>query len=57
MGYLYNDLKPDNICIGHYNDNKRLHQIKLIDFGLATKYMKTNQEGIDEHIPLTSKEF
>ena len=25
VGYLYNDLKPDNICIGHYNDNKRLH--------------------------------
>ena len=42
IGYIYNDLKPDNICIGEFNDMKTVHSLKLIDFGLATPYMKAN---------------
>ena len=47
-GYTYNDLKPDNILLGHGQDlpfdcstgncfqNLSLH---LIDFGFATRYL------------------
>ena len=40
--YSYNDLKPDNVCIGEYSqiDPKYL---KLIDFGLSTKFL--NEDG------------
>ena len=37
IGFVYNDLKPDNICIGDSNKNF-LHELKLIDFGLATPF-------------------
>ena len=51
-GYVYNDLKPDNICIGNYMDKNSLHSIKLIDFGLATPYLRTkhNINGIEEKV-------
>lgn len=52
IGYIYNDLKPDNICIGEFNDMKTVHSLKLIDFGLATPYMKGNQ-----HIKQEPKQF
>ena len=42
VGYVYNDLKPDNICVGNFNDKENLHKIKMIDFGLATKYLIKN---------------
>lgn len=38
-GYVYNDLKPDNICVGTFNNQSNLHKLKLIDFGLATPYL------------------
>lgn len=41
LGYVYNDLKPDNICVGNFKENgedEQLHQINLIDFGLCRKY-------------------
>ena len=37
VGYVYNDIKPENICVGTFKDSK--HKLKLIDFGLVTKYM------------------
>ena len=42
-GYTYNDLKLDNILIGDENfSDKSLHQIRLIDFGFAEKFMNPN---------------
>ena len=40
-GYLYNDLKPDNIVVGDF-DGQKLGEIRLIDFGISKKYL-------DEH--------
>jgi tau tubulin kinase len=40
-GYLFNDLKPNNILVGNSED-KDLHKIRLIDFGISKKYL-------DEH--------
>ena len=51
LGYVYNDLKPDNICIGNYKANgeeEDLHQIHLIDFGLCQKYETENGLHIEE---------
>ena len=45
IGYIYNDLKPHNVCVGNYSDdqeNHELHKLKLIDFGLVTKYLDEN---------------
>ena len=42
VGYIYNDLKPDNICVGEYRLTNTIHKLKLIDFGLATLYLKKN---------------
>jgi len=39
VGYIHNDLKLDNIIVGH----KDPHQIYLIDFGLSCKYL--NEDG------------
>ncbi len=39
IGYVHADLKPANICIGTHN--KDLHILKLIDFGLAEPYVKS----------------
>lgn len=50
-------MKPDNICIGKYNDAEELHQLKLIDFGLATPYLQTNDHGEKVHIKKTFKTF
>ena len=55
IGYVYNDLKPDNICIGNYEDENTLHQLKLIDFGLATSYLVPNSQN--EHIKQNFKPF
>lgn len=41
-GYIHRDIKPDNFVI----DNKNGEKIYCIDFGLAKKYVKKN----DEHI-------
>jgi vaccinia related kinase len=36
LGYMHNDLKLENILIGHKDPNK----IYLIDFGLAQKFLE-----------------
>ena len=39
-GYIYNDLKLDNIMIGNSDDDlMSSHEIRLIDFGFASKYI------------------
>lgn len=43
-GYVYNDLKGDNICIGEYKQEAT--KLKLIDFGLCSKYLDDNGEHI-----------
>lgn len=35
LGFVHNDIKLDNILVGHKDPN----QIYLIDFGLSCKYM------------------
>lgn len=42
-GYIHRDIKPDNFVI----DNKNGENVYCIDFGLAKKYVKKN----NEHIP------
>ena len=56
IGYVYNDLKPDNICVGDHPINSgqdlKLEQIKLIDFGLASPFLKSiiNKNGEEESV-------
>lgn len=52
VGYVYNDLKADNICIGEYMTDEQIERLplreqlkhtlvlKLIDFGVSTKYSR-----------------
>jgi len=59
FGYVYNDLKPDNILVGDQSliaqidgkapkvknmEEMNLHKLRLIDFGLVTRY--TDDNGI-----------
>lgn len=52
VGYLYNDLKPDNILVGNHDDHK-LHKIRLTDFGISKKYL--DDEG--NHIKSGKTQF
>ena len=54
LGYVYNDLKPDNICIGNFTAQGQVseqHKLFLIDFGLATEYLKVgkNDDILSSH--------
>lgn len=40
-GFLMLDLKPNNIVVGDYDD-KNLHEIRLIDFGISKTYKKND---------------
>lgn len=51
-GYLFNDLKPNNILVGN-QDEKELHKIRLIDFGISKKYLDNN----GEHFKQTEENF
>ena len=42
MGFVHNDVKPENMCVGHHDSNT----IYLIDFGLAAKYVDENNKLI-----------
>jgi serine/threonine protein kinase len=46
-GYLFNDLKPNNILIGN-SDGKNLHKVRLIDFGISKKYMREDGKHIEQ---------
>lgn len=56
-GYTFNDIKLDNILVGcpkSVRDHQDfLHKIKIIDFGLAMKYV--TETG--QHIPATKERF
>ena len=53
-GYIYNDLKLDNIVLGDDTSlpqaKHSLYKVRLIDFGLSNKYIQ--QDGT--HIPMCS---
>lgn len=54
IGYVYNDLKLDNILIGDQHSNlNSMHEIKLIDFGFATKFVDQN----GNHLKLDKQPF
>ena len=39
-GYIYNDLKLDNLVIGDApGSTDNLHKIRIIDYGFAKKYV------------------
>ena len=42
MNYIHNDVKLENICIGH----ERTDQLILIDFGLANKYLNSLRQHV-----------
>ena len=44
MGYVHNDLKLDNILVGHKDPSK----VYLIDFGLACRYLDEDNQHIDK---------
>ena len=58
IGYIYNDLKLENILIGASTDSKDTldtndsskHQIKLIDFGLATRYLDSSGHHVKDEM-------
>lgn len=42
-GYVYNDIKPTNLIVGKlYQSNDEPSKLKMIDFGLATKFLDKN---------------
>jgi serine/threonine protein kinase len=44
IGYVYNDIKPENICVGFKNQEIDMsHKIKLVDFGLASKFIENGE--------------
>ena len=48
-GYTYNDIKLDNILVGDHNSSpESLSELRLIDFGFAEKYRKSNGEHVEQ---------
>lgn len=39
IGYVHNDIKPENICFGRYPETSSLADMKLVDFGFASPYL------------------
>ena len=46
VGYIYNDLKGDNICLTTHDETIAAGQLKLIDFGKCSKYFKSDGNHI-----------
>ena len=62
IGCVYNDLKLDNICVGTSNLMDPKTELKLIDFGLTTSYVKLQsiyKEPVhsDHHIDKSLQDF
>jgi len=38
FGYVHGDLKPENFMVGDFNVEGTMNRLKLIDFGLCTRY-------------------
>ena len=49
IGYVHNDIKPENILIGNKEDDLRSNQLYLIDFGIATPFWDFDN---NEHLPI-----
>ena len=45
IGYIHNDIKADNICVG-YHLEAHPTWVKLIDFGMSSKYLQQDQTHI-----------
>jgi serine/threonine protein kinase len=43
-GYIYNDLKPDNLLLDY--GSKNLDSIHLIDYGFATKFLDKKEKHV-----------
>jgi serine/threonine protein kinase len=61
IGCVHNDLKLDNICVGYPqpSDESEMHELKLIDFGLATSYVEKQSlfhepKTAEDHIKLST---
>jgi len=63
LGYVYNDIKPDNILIGNKalrslkkktqiteEDLSEYSRLKLIDFGLVTRFLDDDGHHIEQGI-------
>ena len=47
-GYIYNDLKLENILVGdHTNSSAKSHELWLADFGFVSRYLDEN----GDHLP------
>ena len=46
IGYIYNDLKGDNICVGLHNEVNP-GTLRLIDFGMCSKYREMDGSHIE----------
>ena len=46
FGIVYNDIKSDNICVGEHGQIDP-GQLKLIDFGLCTKYLDKDGKHLE----------
>jgi len=60
IGYVFNDLKPDNILVGTDTEGDPLKNLKLIDFGLSTPYLKKIKDIdklSDQHIKCLKTNF
>ena len=44
-GFVYNDLKEDNVCVG-IPEESNPNMLKLIDFGVSTKYLDDDRNHI-----------
>lgn len=45
LGYIHNDLKLENILVGHKDPD----MVYLIDFGLSPSYLTVNENDQIEH--------
>lgn len=61
-GYVYNDLKPDNLMVGYkqhisysHVDMLRGCSLHLVDFGFASKYLDPKSRHIKEKLKTASK--
>jgi serine/threonine protein kinase len=61
LGLVYNDLKPDNICVGNYDSKEQVtnqHAIFLIDYGLASRYrVKGSNSSKPAHVRQKTEGF
>ena len=45
---MHGDLKPDNLVVGMPNEGRMLGKLRIIDFGIATKFLDDSGEHVKE---------